>query len=919
MSKARSFEEVQNWAAKFAHEWKDIPGDERQWGQQFVRDLLRIYGLTETRAAFYEQRAKRSSTGKQGYIDALVPGKLAIEMKSEGRDLEEAERQALDYLDDLSDSEMPTHVLTSDFRSFRLLSIQSGQIIGWPLAEFKQHAESLSFLAGYRQRNISWEDQEQASIKAARLMASLYEGLASSGYDDHHASVFLVRTVFALYADDSGLWERDLFLEFLETRTSEDGSDLGAQMSHLFQVLRTPNPSRPTTMTGLLTRFPYVNGGLFDEPVEMPFFTADMRLRMLEACYFNWANISPAVFGSLFQAVKNKKARRSLGEHYTTEKNILRVIEPMFLDELEMEFAEKRNKPQALRNLRQRLGNKHFLDPACGCGNFLVVAYKRLRNLELRIIERIQQLDRERGRISPAVEDEGLAFLDDQIQVRVRNFHGIEIEDWPARIANTALHLAEHQANQEMEARLGDAPELLPLDKVETIHTGNALRIDWEDILPPSAEVTVMGNPPFLGHATRTHEQAQELRDVWQRQDIGRLDYVTGWYKKTLDYFRSVPGGRWGFVSTNSVSQGEPVPALFRSIFEQGWRIRFAHRTFKWTSEAPGAAQVHCVIVGFDRERSPRARLFSYSNLREDPTEESVGSINGYLVDGPRVFVEQRRHVLSPDLPPFTYGSMPRGTGLIVEPDDYESVANDPIANKYLRPFKMGNELIHNELRWCLWMEELEPADLNKSKVLRQRVESVRESRLKSKAPETRKMADTPHLFGQRSQPNHSYLAAPAVFSEERRFATVARLDATTIAGNKIFKADDKDGLAFAVMSSSMFITWQKTVGGRLESRCNFSNTVVWNNLPLPRLEASQRSEIIAAGQHILRVRENYPERSLAEHYNALVMDPELLRAHQKLDRLVDRAFGSTGRNITEKERQKALFIRYAEMTGLHI
>lgn len=917
MVKARSFEEIHNWAAKFAHDWRDIPGDERQWAQQFVRALLQIYGLTETRAAFYEMRAKRTSTGRQGYIDTLVPGKLAIEMKSEGGDLEKAERQALDYLHGLSDAEMPSHVLTSDFKTFRLLNIRggSGDVVEWRLEDFKQHADALSFLAGYGERHVSWEEREQASIKAAQLMASLYEGLAGSGYDDHQVSVFLVRTLFALYADDSGLWERDLFLEFLENRTGEDGGDLGSQMSLLFQVLRTHPDKRPTTMTGLLSRFPYVNGGLFEEVVEIPFFTSDMRNRLIEACYFNWSAVSPAIFGSLFQAVKDKKARRSLGEHYTTGTNILRVIRPMFLDELEAEFRDKKNQPQALRNMRERLGRLQFLDPACGCGNFLIIAYREMRSLELRIIERIQMLDRERGRKSTALEDEGLTFLDENVQVRVRNFHGIEIEDWPARIAATALHLVEHQANQEMEARLGRAPELLPLDKVETIHVGNALQLDWTEVLTPSRDVTIMGNPPFLGHATRSREQAEDLRDVWQRKDIGRLDYVTGWYKKSLDYFDGINGGRWGFVSTNSITQGEPVPALFKPVFEAHWRIRFAHRTFAWTSEAPNAASVYCTVIGFDRERRPAPRLFDYSDIRGEPEEQAAKNINGYLVEGPNVFVEQNRRMLSPELPPFTFGSMPRGAGLIVEPDDYQVVRADPVAAKYLRPFKMGRELIHNEERWCLWMEELDPADLQKSKILRERIESVRQFRLQSTASSTRKMAEIPHLFGQRSQPDQPYLATPAVFSENRRFATVARLEPEVIAGNKIFKADDPDGFAFAIMSSSMFITWQKTVGGRIKADPNFSNTIVWNNLPLPELGSDLRGKIIEAGQSVLGAREQHSERTLAQHYNPLVVEPALLKAHAKLDTLVDKAFGAKRTCEDEKQRQEILFARYAEMT----
>lgn len=499
--------------------------------------------------------------------------------------------------------------------------------------------------------------------------------------------------------------------------------------------------------------------------------------------------------------------------------------------------------------------------------------------------------------------------------VQVRNFHGIEIEDWPARIAATALHLVEHQANQEMEARLGQAPELLPLDKVQTIHVGNALRLDWAEKLEPSGDVTIVGNPPFLGHATRSKEQAQELRDVWQRKDIGRLDYVTGWYKKSLDYFAGVSGGRWGFVSTNSITQGEPVPALFEPVFDAGWRIRFAHRTFAWTSEAPGAANVHCTIVGFDREKRPAPRLFDYKDIRSEPEEQVAKQINGYLVDAPNVLLDQRRQVLAPDLGKATFGNMPRdGGSLVVTVEAYDEVSADPVAAKYLRRYLGAKELVRDEDRWCLWLVDLEPSDITKSTILRQRLEAVKGFRAASSAESTRQMAATPHLFGQRSQPDTDYVGIPKVVSERRPFFTVQLLPADVIASDQVFKIADPDGFQFAILSSSMFITWQKTVGGRMKSDIRFSNTLVWNNLPLPKVEDGLREQIVAAGYGVLQARERHPERSLADHYNPLVMDPALLKAHAKLDTLVDRAFGATKTCEDENQRQEILFTRYAEM-----
>jgi hypothetical protein len=575
--------EIRARATQFIRDWRDQPGDERQQAQSFVRDLLGVYGITQTRAAFYEKRVKRSSTGSRGYIDALIPGLALIEMKSAGKDLAAAEQQALDYIDDLPDPEVPRWVLTSDFHRFRLLDLRADRDappLEFTLSQMREEADKLAFLAGYGERIFGSKAQEAASIKAAKLMASLYEALEGSGYDDHEASVFLVRTLFALYADDAGVWDRDLFLEFLETRTAQDGSDLGPQLSLLYQVMGREQSRRQSNLDEFVGRFPYVNGGVFEEPLSIPSFDTAMRSRLVEAAMFNWSAISPAIFGSLFQAVKDKVARRELGEHYTTETNIMKVIGPMFLDELRQRFADGFHDTRALKKLRADMGEMRFLDPACGCGNFLVVGYRQMRALDLEVLKRIQELTGETART--------MFFTEEHLAVRLTSFHGIELEEWPAQIAATALHLVEHQANQAMELVLGDAPDPLPLDKIRSIRVGNALRMDWAEVVEPSDHLYIMGNPPFLGHATRSVEQAQELRDVWRRTDIGRLDYVTGWYAKSLELFRS-PGyaGEFAFVSTNSIAQGEPVPALFGPVFAAGWRVKFAHRTSHGRAKRP--------------------------------------------------------------------------------------------------------------------------------------------------------------------------------------------------------------------------------------------------------------------------------------------------------------------------------------------
>lgn len=911
MAKPLVLSDIRDRAGAFVADWRHAEGYERGEAQEFVRGLLAVFGISGRTAAVYEKRAQRASTGHRGYIDALISGTALVEMKSQGEDLVAAEGQALDYIESLTEHERPDFVITSDFKRFRLLDLTAepgkNEVVEFSLNDLPMHVEDLMFLAGYRRTSFGSTEQEQASIHAAQLMAKLYEHLESTGYDDHQASVFLIRTLFCLYADDAGLWERDLFSRYIEERTSEDGSDLGAQLSTLYQALNKPEDKRYGRDDDLIQAFPYVNGSVFGEAVEIPYFDRASRALLLQAAYFNWSSISPAIFGSLFQSVKDKKARRALGEHYTTETNILKLIRPLFLDELEERFTKARSKKADLERLLTHLGSLQFLDPACGCGNFLIIAYRELRALELRIHERLQELDPARAQLSLDAES--------RVHVKLSQFHGIEIEEWPATIARTAMFLVEHQANQAVNLTLGYAVPMLPLQDSARITVGNALRTDWSGVLPPSADVVVMGNPPFLGHATRTPEQAQELRDVWQRKDIGRLDYVTGWYRKALDFFGDA-AGRFAFVSTNSITQGEPVPALFGPIFDAGWRIRFAHRTFAWSSEAPGAASVYCTIVGFDRSTSA-PRLFTYETVKSDPVETPASTINAYLFDAPNVLVEQRRTPLSPQLPPASMGSMPRDGGhLIIESDEYEEVAADAVAMKYVRRFMMGRELIHDLPRWCLWLTDLDPADVKRSPILTQRLAGVRAFRASSSASSTRAMAATSHLFGQRSQPEVPYLGIPKIFSESRPWVTASRLTPDVIAGDKVYKCDDPDGLAFSVISSSMFITWQKTIGGRIKNDPAFSNTLTWNSFPLPDLKEKDRQAVIEAGMGVVAAREQHSDRTLAEHYTVGAMSPSLLKAHAALDRAVDRAMAPRRKFLSNEQRAQFLFERYAEMTA---
>ena len=480
------------------------------------------------------------------------------------------------------------------------------------------------------------------------------------------------------------------------------------------------------------------------------------------------------------------------------------------------------------------------------------------------------------------------------------------------------MFLVDHQANRELADRVGLAPERLPITVTAHIVHANALQVDWREILPKTTGMTyVFGNPPFIGQYTKTAEQTEDMKRVWGKDYDGYLDYVTGWHAQTKTLLEERQG-EFAYVTTNSITQGQPVPALFGPLMREGWRIKFAHRTFQWDSEAPGKAAVHCVIVGFTRDRGVKQRLWDYPDIRGEAVELAIEQgVNAYLVDGPNVLVRKRTKPLA-DIPLARFGSKPTdGGNLIVEVADYEAMMSDAVAAKYLRPFRMGRELVRGLDRWCLWMaDSFDPADLNKSETLRSRVDAVRQTRLVSKKKATQVSADTPYLFQEIHQPTVDYVAIPRVVSETRRFFTADLYSPSIIAADSVFTAEDPDGALFGLISSSMFITWQRTVGGRLKSDLRFSNTLVWNTFPVPELDDKTRQRIIDAGKKVLAARELHPERSLAEHYNPLAMDPALIKAHDELDREVDKAFGASRRLTTERQRQELLFANYSKMTS---
>lgn len=799
-------------------------------------------------------------------------------------------------------------------------------------------------------------------------------------------AVVLTRLLFLLYADDTGLWEPGLFHRFVLHHTTP--ATLGTQLAGLFRLLGTAEEERrhvPAAMAG----FPPVTDGLFAEECPPGALPAEVREALLAACRFRWTCISPAVFGSALQLVTSAKDRRAGGEHYTTEENILKVLDPLFLDGLRAEARRLLCAPSTtvaeLRRFRDRLAETVVVDPACGCGNFLAVAYREMRAVETEVIVAILAREREREREQEG-EQEGEAGASGagegrgttvpsaggpvglgrgggaagapgagqraraEQRVSLGRFHGIEINGWSATVAGTVMTLAGHLADRALDAavaadaadaadatpapaalarhvapdpaapaRAVAAPGPVPAPATAHITHANALRLDWRAVVPRTTGMTyVFGNPPFLGDHTRTPDQLRDLRAAWgPGVRLSRLDYATGWHARTLRLLADRRGA-FAFVTTSSVTQGDQPARLFRPIVRDGWRIRFAYRTFPWTSEVPGRAAVRCVIIGFDREGHPPPVLWDHPGPDGRPVEVPVGtSINAYLVDGPMVLVEKRTRPLSPEVPPLAYGSKPVDGGhLVVGPEEYARVAADPVAARYLRPYVGSRELLHGGRRWCLWLVDADPADLERSPELRRRVAAVREFRARSRAESTRAFRHD-HLFRQRGfTAAGPVIGLPEVSSELRPYLPVAALAPGVVVSNKVYAAPDDGGVLFGLASSSMAVTWMRTVGGRLGSSLSLSNTVTWNNLPVPVLDAASRAAVVSAGRGVLAARALHPGRSLAEAYDPAAMDPALRAAHDALDRVVDAAFGAPPGPVTECVRRELLFARYLELTG---
>ena len=919
-----SWNEVRVRAAGFAEEWKDAAYEKGET-QSFYNDFFHVFGMRRRSVARYEEHVAKLDN-RSGFIDLFWPGELIVEQKSAGRDLTKAYGQAGEYFDALPEDERPRYILVSDFQTFELHDLSARKVVSFSLAELPANVEAFAFMLGLRRREF--RDQDPVNIRAAELVGRLRDALYESGYRGHDLEQFLVRVVFCLFADDTGIFERDIFLDFIDDRTGKDGSDTGARLIELFQVLDTPEDQRHATRDEDLLRFPYVNGSLFDGPLRIPAFDSSMREKLLEACRFNWSNISPAIFGALFQSVMDPSERRAQGAHYTTEKNILKVIEPLFMDDLRAEFehlkARKDTRRRAdLERFHEKLGCLKFLDPACGCGNFLIIAYRELRELEIEVLKEIhaktlQRLRQLRG---------GSNLPSDQLsRIDVDQFYGIELGEFPARIAETALWMMDHIMNTRLSLVFGQTYARIPLESAPNIVHGDALETDWSELLPPNECSFVFGNPPFVGQSYQTSNQRQQMRRLLDPagKRAGSLDYVTAWFIRAGEYVRFADV-RIGFVATNSIAQGEQVAQLWPLLFERcNLEIAFAHRTFAWGSDARGKAHVHVIILGLDRRDSQRTekRLFSYSDINGEPEESRHVALSPYLFDAGRL--SDPHLTVQEENQPINGLARPRmGTKPVVgqhylfsRAEKSEFTAAEPGASAYFRPFVGSREFLQGKDRYILHLTNIQPNELAKLPMTRARVAAVKKMRSESRKAATRALAEFPTQYEVPTVPTSPCLVIPEVSSERREYAPIGWLEPPAIPSNLVRVLENATLADFALLTSSMHMAWLRHVGGRLESRYRYSIGLVYNTFPTPpgfTTGGLNMSKLEPLATAVLDARAAHPDATLANLYDPDLMPPNLRKAHQALDRAVDRLYRRGG-FPSERERVEHLFALYEKM-----
>ncbi|MCX5650215.1 MAG: class I SAM-dependent DNA methyltransferase [Planctomycetota bacterium] len=901
--------EVRSNSFVFAARWKGVT-EERAEAQSFWNDLFAVYGMSRQAVASFEEPIKNLKGGTDR-IDVFWKGVMMGEHKSAGRDLSKAASQAMNYIQSLvrerRGHEVPKYLVVSDF--VRILVYDLGENSSdLPIADFKtvdlpKHFKSLLFLGGNELAEVAGPEKE-VDLEAVELLGVLHDELERGGFTGTGLERLLVRILFCLFAEDTGIFDDRVFSEMIRT-ARPDGSDLGPLLTRFFKVLDQPREARSKALPSQLADLPYVNGALFRDDFGFAEFDAKMLVALQHCATLDWSRISPAVFGSLFQSVMlstdGKKKRRQIGAHYTSERDILRVIGPLFLDELKSELERAGTSKRMLNALHDRLAEIRLLDPACGCGNFLVVAYRELRLIECEVLRRLLRGDIQR----------------DNLRVRIDQVNGIEINEWPARIAEVAMFLIEHQMDDRMRALLPKLFSRLPIKSVANIHVGNALTMDWNEVIPASECTYVLGNPPFVGAMMMTPEQRQDLLlTAGEAEGVGVLDYVAGWYFKARDY---IPGTRvrCAFVSTNSICQGEQVGLLWEPMFRRGIKIDFGYRTFAWISEARGKAAVHVVIVGFSNGCCETKTVFEVDAETDHVSGFPARNIAPYLFDGPDTSLRNRGKPIC-SVPPMAWGSQPRDGGnlLLSEEERVELLQRCPDAVAWVRPYLGADEFINGFPRFCLWLPGIAPAELRRLPEVARRVEAVRKMRLASKASSTQRLAEEPTRFAQIAHTGDPYLLVPGVSSERRPYIPIGFIDKDTIASNLVQIVPNATLYEFGFLSSTMHMAWVRQFCGRLKSDFRYSKDIVYNNYPWPQdVDSKAKGTVERTAQAVLDARRAHPGSTLADLYDPIAMPADLRAAHDDLDKAVDRCYRKQP-FTSERERVEFLFDLYQKLAA---
>lgn len=892
-----SWEEIQARAITFSKKWETAHREEAE-AQSFQRDFFKVFGIDDLLSCGFFEYKVPLADNHNGYIDYFLPQKIAVEMKSSKKDLKKAFEQLQNYIIHLKSDEIPNLLMVCDFENIMLYKRTSGEKVAFKTKDLRKHIRHFADIAGYETTRI-YDNQRGIDVKAASKMAALHNAMESIGYEGHSLEVYLVRLLFCLFADDTGIFPKGSFQNYVEN-SSEDGSNLSARLERLFEVLNMPIDIRKkkSLLKQDLLQFQYINGGLFAEKLDLADFDTKMRATLLKSCNFDWNNISPAIFGSMFQGVMNEKERHDLGAHYTSEENILKVINPLFMDDLYAEFERIKASPLQLAEFHTKLASLKFLDPACGCGNFLIIAYRELRKLELEVLKmkigtRQRVLD-----ISP------------YMKVNVGQFYGIEIEEFPCQVAQVGMWLVDHQMNMKVSEQFGQYFARLPLKQSASIVHANALRIDWNDVVPASELSYIFGNPPFIGKKERTDEQkADKLLIFNNAKGFGNIDYVACWYKKSISYLKENNEISCAFVSTNSICQGEQVEPLWKNLFNDGIHINFAYKTFKWYNETRGKAQVHCVIIGYSLNKAKEAYLYTNEQYL------TCSNINAYLYNAPNVFVKSRSKPLEDSTQKIAYGSMPIPMDfLCFDEEVYNSLSDND--KKYCKPFIGGDEHLGNApMRYCLWLENVPFSEIKNSKFIMDRIKQNKEYRLSRTRLQTRKSAETPMLFGEIRQPNNNYLLIPKVSSENRKYIPCGFYSPDIIASGSALVIDNASLYTFGIVSSNIHNHWMRFAAGRMKSDYQYSNTIVYNNFPWPTPTDKQKEKIELCSTDILSIREKYSGWTLADLYSPLGMPSDLQKTHEKLDHAVMEAYGYSN-DTTEDEIVADLLNRYQKLVG---